>query len=141
MALDDMRIARELWSNTKAAALGTADLTGHSADQKRLTPQEAVVLWNEEAPGWSHDKELTLLASGKSREEVGLLKYPKRQKMMEASGRYIDKYAQFQYADQMAKLSDPTYVTPPPQGQEPPVPLAEPPTSPPAPIDPTMMGG
>lgn len=142
MSLDDQRIAEKLWSDTKAAALGTADLTGHSVDEKKLTQHEAVLLWNQEADGWSHDKELALLASGKSRQAVGLLKYPNRQKLMEASGRYLDKYAQYRYADSLAKLSDPTYQTPPGTG-EPPLPMAAdptPPTDAPAPA-PLPLGG
>lgn len=119
--LDDERIARKLWEDAKAQAVGVAKLRGPGRDQVKYTPADEQLLWNREAEGWTVEKEMQLLAEGKSREAVGLLKYPHRQQLAESGERFLDKYEQARYAAKQAQAADPTWtVTPPAGSQEPP---------------------
>jgi hypothetical protein len=151
-SIEDEQIARKLYEDSKATALGVAKLRGHGLNQKQGTSEDELTMWNATAKGWSIEKELQLLAEGKSREAVGLLKYPHRQKMIEQGERAIDKTKQFEYAATMAKKSDPSWQpTPPPGAAEPsmPTPEAPPPEpadtmpaemAPPAPLPPPAAG-
>ena len=143
--ITDDEIGRRLWEDTKATAIGSAKLAGPAPGTKQYTPEEELLLWNTEAKGWTVEKELAMLAEGKSRREVGLLKYEHRKKLMESGERALDKYAQFKYAARMAQKADPSWSVPVPQGAQPPgeMPVAPAPSfpTPPAPLDPSMLGG
>jgi hypothetical protein len=117
--IDDETLARKIWADTKAQALGQAEVMGHVAGQKKLTPEEELLLWNTPADGWTPEQELALLLDGKSREEVGRQKFPKRQQLIEAGPRFLDKYEQAKYAAQMARKADPTWQPLPPPGPAP----------------------
>lgn len=138
MTVTDDKIGKRLWDNTKAQVLGMAEEAGPGADQTKYTGADELLMWNAKADGWTIEKEFALLGlspdgvtplldpmtgqpvKGKSREEVGDLKYPARPKMAKQGKRFFDKYAQFKYYDDMAKRTDPTYQTPVPQAaQEP----------------------
>ena len=116
----DEEIGRRLYEDAKAIAAGTAKLAGPAPGTKKYTNDEIDLLWNEEAPGWTIEKELALLAEGKSRRAVGLEKFPHRKKLMESGERVLDKYAQFKFAYETARRNDPTWDIAPPPGSQPP---------------------
>lgn len=93
----------------KADALGVARIMGRTNQQKKATPEEELLLWGTVADGWTIEQELSLLDQGKTREEVGLLKYPHRQQMIEDGERALDKSQQYAYAAHMAQKADPTW--------------------------------
>ena len=138
--LDDEAIAKKLHGDAKAQAVGVAKIRGQGMNQKPLTPDEELLLWATEANGWTPEKELALLAEGKSRAAVGLLKYPHRQKLMAAGERSLSKLAQAKYAAAMARNADPTWTPRPPEGAAPP-PLPEAAPEAPPPPDPLAFGG
>ncbi len=123
--ITDEKIGQRLWQDAKAAAIGTKKLAGPAPGTKQYTPDEELLLWNTEDKGWTMEKEMELLASGKSPRAVGLLKYPHRQKLMESGERALDKYAQFVYASKLAQRADPSWKPPVPQGAMPPNPLPD----------------
>jgi hypothetical protein len=129
--IEDEQVARRLSEDLKAQAVGVAALRGHGYGQVKLTPEDELLLWNREADGWTPERGLQLLAEGKSREAVGLLQFPHRQQLMESGERALDKTAQYTYARDMAKKSDPTWAPPVPSAAGPPpaaLPDAQPPT-------------
>lgn len=128
-----------LADDIKAGALGVAKMLGRSEDQKKATPEEELLLWGTTADGWSIEKELSLLDQGKSREEVGLLKYPHRQRLIEDGERAVDKAAQYRYAAHMARKADPAW-TPLPKPDAP-HPLLEADATAPPPPAPSLLGG
>lgn len=132
-AISDDAIGQRLWQDAKAQAIGTARLAGHGADQKQYTPAEEALMFMQEAPGWTVDKELALLAEGKTPEEVGAMKYPQRQKLAESGERVLSKYDQAKYLADMRQKLDPAWKPTPPTGSQPPAPSPLPTPSPEAP--------
>lgn len=131
--VEDMRVAQKLWDDAKAQAVGVAKLRGLGRDQKEYTAQDELLLWNKEADGWTPEREAALLTGvnpdgtpildeqgqpvkPKSREEVGLLKYPHRMKMAASGERALSKYAQAKWAAQTARRADPLWQPPAPPG-------------------------
>jgi len=139
MVVTDEKIGQRLWQDMKAQVLGMAKQAGPGPGQKPLTPEEELLMWNTEADGWTPDKEMALLASGKSRTAVGLMKYLHRQKMAEQGERYFDKYAQAKYMADMARRADPTWTLPVPQAAQ--EPSLAPPTDPLAPPEHPLVSG
>lgn len=136
MAVTDEQIGKRLWQDAKAQALGTANLAGHGANQKALTPEEELLLWNEQAKGWTVEKELAMLAAGKTPAQVGYEKYPRRRKLIESGERALDKGLQFKYAADMARKADPMWSVPVPAGAQPLPPIGEATPEPEAPAAP-----
>lgn len=126
--ITDDEIGRRLWEDARAQALGTAKLAGHGANQEGLTPEDELLLWNKTAKGWTVEKEMQMLADGKTPAQVGYEKYPNRKKMIEYGERALDKGLQFKYAADMARKADPAWSPPVPAGAQEPQPLSEPPT-------------
>lgn len=125
----DQQIAQMLWESMKTQAKEIAEMRGPAPGVKKLTPEEEQTLFWKMADGWTPDKEIALLQSGKSREEVGLLKFPHREKLAKSNGRALSKYEQAVYLANMAKKSDPAFTPPPNKYQEPaPPPGLMPPT-------------
>lgn len=118
----DQQVAAMLWDDLKAQAKGVASLRGAAPGIKKLTTEEEDTMYWEQADGWTPDKEIALLAEGKSREEVGLLKYPHREKLAKSNGRALSKYEQAKYHANMAKKTDPDWQPPLNKYQEPPLP-------------------
>ena len=87
----DQEIAKMIWADMKKQAQEIAEMRGLAPGNKKLTPDEELALFMREAPDWSPDKEAILLAEGKTREEVGLLKYPERERLAKSGGRIQPK--------------------------------------------------
>lgn len=113
--ITDEEIGTRMWQDTKAHTLGMLKEAGMGAGQKQLTPDDERRMWMEEAEGWTVDKELAMLAEGKTRGQVGAMKYPHRQKMMATGERYFSKYEQAAFASSLSKKIDPTWAPPPPK--------------------------
>ena len=138
--LDDERISRKLYEDLKAQAIGVAKIRGMAPGQKQATAEEERLLFMQEADGWTVEKELALLtgldpmtglpivdpqtgqpSKPKSREAVGLEKYPHRQKLAASGERAISKYQQSKYLADMARKVDPSWApTPTPKDPPPP---------------------
>lgn len=124
--LDDEAIARKMWADAKDLAVGVAGVRGHGLDQVEYSPEDERTMFMTEAPGWTIEKELALLAEGKSRAEVGALKYSQRQKMAQSGPRFLDKYEQAKWLAGMRQQLDPTWMPMPPQGSQPPTVSSQP---------------
>lgn len=124
---DDMKLAKQLWQDTKRQAVEVAKLRGPAPGTKRLTPDEEAVMWMKEADGWTPQKEAELWAKpGATAEAIGLEKYPHRKKILASDGRALDKLEQARYGLKVARRVDPTWTPPPPENvaPEPPAPIA-----------------
>lgn len=108
--VDDTSVARKLWDDLKSASVGVADLRGRPDDMRKLTPGEELLLFNKVADGWTVEQEEALLASGKTRAEVGAAKFPHRLKLAASGDRALSKYAQAKWMGDMARKSDPTWA-------------------------------
>ena len=123
MPVSDDQIAQRLYEDAKAEAVGMAELAGHADDQKQYTQAEQELLFMREADGWTPEKELALLAQGKTRRQVGAMKYPFRLKLAKSGARALDPYAQARYLADMRQKLDPSWK---PTPAEPPLPAAGP---------------
>lgn len=121
--ITDDDIGKRLWEMAKAQALGTAELAGPAPGQKQFTPDEVATLFWQEEKGWTVEKEMALLAEGKTPRQVGALKYPHRMKLASSGGRALSKYAQSKWMADTAKKLDPTWSPTPPAGSQ--MPTAE----------------
>ena len=142
----DEDIARMLWSDMKAQAQEIAKMRGPAPQNKNLTPDEELLLYNQTAKGWTAEKEIAMLAAGKSREEIGLVKYPHRERLAKSGGRALSKLEQSKYHDHMARKVDPSWQRPMTKQQEPPMPLGvdamtDAPVGPPDMASPLPYGG
>lgn len=120
MTITDEQIGKRLWADLKAQAAGTAKLAGPGPNQTQLSPDQELLLFMKEADGWTPEKEMALLAEGKTRQEVGNEKYPHRLKLAASGDRALSKYAQIKYLADMARKADPTWAPTVPQGALPP---------------------
>ncbi len=118
----DEDIARMLWSDMKAQAQEIAKMRGPAPQNKNLTPDEELLLYNQTAKGWTAEKEFEMLAAGKSREEVGLAKFDQRGKLSKSGGRALSKLAQAKWMATMARKADPHWQPPMSKAQEPALP-------------------
>lgn len=125
--ITDEAIGRRLWADAKAQALGTAELAGPASGVKQFTPEETATLFWKEVKGWTIEKELALLAEGKTPRQVGALKYPHRLKLAKSGGRALSPYQQAKWMADTARKLDPTWSPTPPAGSQPPVTTPEPP--------------
>jgi hypothetical protein len=146
VAVTDEMLGLRLWQDAKAQALGTAKLAGAGQNQKELTPEEEDRLFMEEAKGWTIEKEMELLASGKSPRVVGDMKYPHRMKMAARGDRTFDKLKQYQWLAEKARRVDPTWTPLPTPPKEPPLGQIAAPEPPAAPVmgeapDLSVIGG
>lgn len=76
---------------------------GNSAVSKA---EQRARFW-QTAKGWTPEQEAALLAQGKSRQDIGLRKYPYREIDAKAGGRAEDERAQAEYVREMAALGPP----------------------------------
>lgn len=131
--VDDLAIARKLWQDAKALAPGVAKIRGRGNNQKEATPEEELLLWNTVAKGWTVEKEMQMLAEGKSPEAIGIEKFPHRMKLLESGDRALSKYEQFKYGAKLAQKADPTWQPRTTKAQEPAFPTPQPAAPPPLP--------
>lgn len=134
----DRMLAQKIWEDTKAQAIGMAKIQGPAANQEQYTADDELLMWNKQADDWTVEKEFALHGLNpdmtpmldprtgqpvkpKSPREIGLLKYPHRDKLMKSGERVLSPMAQFEYAAKMAKKSDPNW-TPLPTPEAPPLP-------------------
>jgi hypothetical protein len=138
----DEDMAKRLWEDAKAQAIALAEMRGMAPGKKQLTPDEELMLFSKVADGWTVDKEMAMLAEGKTREEVGALKYPEREKLARQGKRALDKYEQAKYLADMARKFDPSWQPLTPKSPEPPplpdLNMAQPAAPAPASPDPMM---
>lgn len=133
MAITDEMIGKRLWENAKAEALGMAELAGPGNNQKEATPEEELLLWNTVAKGWTVEKEMQMLAEGKSPSAIGIEKFPHRMKLLASGKRALSKYEQFKYGMKLAQKADPTWQPRRTKAQEPAFPTPQPAAPPPLP--------
>ncbi len=84
--ITDEAVAKNMWKNLKAQAIGIAKLRGLAPGKQEMTPDEEDTIYMRQAPGWTVEQELGLQVEGKSREEIGNLKYPDRMKLAASVG-------------------------------------------------------
>jgi hypothetical protein len=121
--IEDEKLARKLWGDLKAQAKAVAELRGPAPKTKKTTSADEALLLLEEAKGWTPEKEMALLAEGKTPTQVGYEKYPHRQKLAERGDRALSKYAQAKWLADAIRKIDPSW-TPPPRPDALPEPLA-----------------
>lgn len=118
----DQQVAKMLYEDLRRQAKEIADMRGMAPGNKKLTTEEETALFWKMADGWTPDKEIALLAEGKTREAIGLMKYDKREGLAKSNGRALSKYEQAKWYDQMARKTDPSWAPPPNKMQAPPLP-------------------
>ena len=119
----DQAAAELMWKNLKAQAIGIAKLRGLAPGKQEMTSDEEDTIYMQQADGWTVEQELGLLLEGKSREEIGNLKYPKRMKLAATGERALSKLRQAQFLAKLAQRNDPTWTPYPPK--KPPEPVID----------------
>mgnify|MGYP001586674362 CR=1 FL=1 len=121
--ITDEAVAKNMWKNLKAQAIGIAKMRGPAPGKQEMTPEEEDTIYMRLAKGWTVEQELGLQVEGKSREEIGNLKYPDRMKLAASGERALSKLKQAQFLAKLAQRNDPTW-TPYPR-RKPPEPVLD----------------
>jgi hypothetical protein len=100
------RVAEALDARVKELAPRVAALMRPVLGNVTVSKDERHRRWWQEEKGWTREKEQALLASGMSREDVGLLKYPHREIDARAAG-HGDVRKEAEYARDMTALGPP----------------------------------
>lgn len=96
-----------LWDRMKERAAGMAAAYGGGMNTKKLTRDEEKLLFRARTdadgkPGISDEEAISHLQAGMSREAVGLLMYPRREKLAKSGGRLEPK----DWIDYLNRLAD-----------------------------------
>lgn len=100
------RIARQLHEFKREFVPKVAALKRPVLGNERVKPEERQRRWWQEAPDWTPEREMQLLAGGMTPEDVGLLRFPNREVDARAAGKGDERKTAL-YAKEMSELGPP----------------------------------